>query len=154
MSFETVVRPFVIRTLRPPAPSQLLVPEDDPSQGFAVLSGAGMEKINSTYNEQSSWSKSRNVETQRTVDRVRIYQKEEDGTVNKENFVDVEEAKEIRMVDGKGVETRYQYASPVDPEDVSDNDNILILEQNIEKINKDYYEQNPKVDDDREPNVG
>jgi len=73
MSFETVVRPFVIRTLRPPAPSQLLVPEDDPSQGFAVLSGAGMEKINSTYNEQSSWSKSRNVETQRTVDRVRVF---------------------------------------------------------------------------------
>jgi len=57
------------------------------------------------------------------------------------------------MVDGKGVETRYQYASPVDPKDVTDG-SILILEQDIQKFNKDYYQNTPKVDDDREPNVG
>jgi len=132
MSFETVVRPFVIRTLRPPAPSQLLVPEDDPSQGFAVLSGAGMEKINSTYNEQSSWSKAREVETQRTVDVQRVYQKEEDGTVNKENFVEVENTRELRTERGDGTEERYYFAPP------SEADNIETIEKDKVITNENW----------------
>lgn len=151
-TLEIFVRPSVIPVFRPP-PARPILPLPDPEQGKAVITGtSGGQAIMLTKSEQSSWSRSVNVETRRTVDRVRIYQKEKDGTVNKENFVDVEEAKEIRMADGTGVQMRYQYADPVDPKDVPDN--IEILEQDIEKINKDYYEKTPKVDDDREPNVG
>ena len=37
------------------------------------------------------------METERRVDEVRVYQKDDDGTVNKDNFVDIEVANKIKM---------------------------------------------------------
>jgi hypothetical protein len=149
MSLRVSSGRLVFRRSWPPAKPPVLPFQDTPEQGVAVLRALGGKLIDLTFSETSSWSKSRNVEVQRTVTEKRVYQKNDDGTVEKENFVDVEEVTAMTTRDqSTGVETKHVYAK-----EVSD-DNILILRQDIDKINKDLYENAPKVDDDREPNVG
>ena len=41
--FEVIVRPVILPNIRPASP-RVLVPEDDPSSGVAVLSGSGRTK--------------------------------------------------------------------------------------------------------------
>ena len=125
MSFELFVRPFVTPPIRPPARPPVLPFQDTPEQGVAVLRGLGGKLIDLTFSETSSWSKSRAVETQRTVTRQRVYQKENDGTVNKENFVDVEHVTEMEMQEGDGTLRYEYYADP--PEEI----NIETLEANV-----------------------
>lgn len=140
--FETIVRPVVFPVIRP-ARARVLAPADDPEKGVATLSGSGGGLIDLSFSESASWSRSRQVEAQRTVRVKRVKQKEEDGTINEENFVDIEEVKELRMVDAGGVEIRQQYAEPEE----QDNVEIIVPEKVIpnpvtpEKI--DVYPEPP-----------
>ena len=131
MNFETFVRPFVFRPFRPPAPALPVLPEDKPDQGVVVLRGLS-ELIDLTYSETSSWSKSKNQEKQRTVDRQRIYQKQEDGTINKENFVDVDTMKKVEMMDnGTGEPSIWVYAEP------RQSDNVYTLQPDVVYVQPD-----------------
>jgi len=47
-----------------------------------------------------SISKSKGVETERRVDEARVYQVEDDGTVNRNNFVDIQVPNRIKMDGG------------------------------------------------------
>lgn len=111
MSFEPFVRPYVVPSIRPAVP-QLLPPEDNVEQGIAVLSGLGGKLIDLSQSQQGSVSRSHPVETQRTVTTQRVYQKKDDGTIEKENFVDVEHTTEMKMREGDGSIKRYVYANP------------------------------------------
>jgi hypothetical protein len=153
---EVVVRPVVFPDIRP-APARPVAPADDPTKGIAVIEGSGGQFIDLSFSESSSWSKSKTQEVKRTVDVERIYQKTKNPEtgkeeIEKENYVDVERMTQITEEDGRGVRTRRFFAKP-NPDDPK-RDNIEILEKDIEKINKDLYKNAPKVDDDREPNVG
>lgn len=146
MSFEVFVRPFIAPAIRPPAKPPVLPFQDTPEQGVAVLRGLGGKLIDLTFSETSSWSRSRNVEVERTVAVERVKQKEPDGTINEENYVDVERVQKMTTRDGRGVETQYFYAEP-EPQP-----NVEILEDG--KVRKNGT-VSPAVDDDeRLPNIG
>lgn len=98
--FEVVVRPVVLPNIRP-APAQTLPPADDPEKGFCTIRGNPAKEVNLTSSSSSSMSRSHQVETQRRVDVGRVYQENDDGSVNRENFVDVEVANKIKMRSGK-----------------------------------------------------
>lgn len=100
MGFEVVVRPSVFPDIRP-APAQTLRPADDPDKGFCVIRGNPAKSMDLTTSWSRSTSKSHQVETQRRFDEVRVYQMDDDGTVNRDNFVDVEVANKIWMRGGK-----------------------------------------------------
>lgn len=110
-TLESVVRPNVVPIFRPP-PARPIPPLPDPEQGLAVITGTGTQAIMLTKSEQTSWSNSHPVEVKRTVTRQRIYQKQDDGTVNRENFVDVDHATKMTMQEGSGARTEYHYAPP------------------------------------------
>lgn len=131
MSFEVFVRPYVSPSIRPAGPALVSVPASTPEQDICVLNGLGGKLQDLTLSIQNSTSKSKPVETERVVDVQRIYQKEDDGTVNKDNFVDVETAKSVTMQEGSGVETKYRYSDPP-PAD------------NIETLQTDVKIENPK----------
>jgi hypothetical protein len=152
MSFEGFVRPFVAPPIRPPAKPPVLPFQDTPEQGVAVLRGLGGKLIDLTFSETSSWSKSVNVEVERTVAVERVYQKkpptpeQPKGEIEKENYVDVERVQKMTTRDGSGVETQYKYAEP-EPQP-----NVEILEDGKVKKNGTI---SPAVDDDeRLPNIG
>jgi len=96
MGFEVVVRPAVLPNIRP-APAQSLPPLDDPDKGFAVIRGNGAKQIDLSSSWSSSTSMNKRKETERRVDEARVYQQNDDGTVNKDNFVDIEVANRIKM---------------------------------------------------------
>jgi hypothetical protein len=98
--FETVVRTVVFPNIRP-APARSLPPQDDPTKGFAVIKGNGAKALTLSDSFSMSMSKSHQVETERRVDEVRVYQQDDDGTVNKDNFVDLQVANRITMRGGK-----------------------------------------------------
>jgi len=87
--FEVVVRPVVFPNIRP-APARSLPPQDDPDKGFAVIRGNGANQVSLSSSYSASTSTNKRKETQRRVDEARVYQEEDDGTVNKDNFVDIE----------------------------------------------------------------
>lgn len=93
-SFEVVVRPVVFPNIRP-APARSLPPEDDPTKGFAIIRGNGGQIVNNSKSVSLTLSRSRANETQRRVDDVRVYQQEDGGTINRDNFVDVQVANKI-----------------------------------------------------------
>lgn len=93
--FEVVVRPVVFPDIRP-APAQPVPPADDPEKGFATIHGNGGKQINLSYSRSSSVSSSTHSEIERRVDEVRVYQKEDDGNINRNNFVDIEVANRIK----------------------------------------------------------
>lgn len=92
--FEVVVRPVVLPNIRP-RPAQTLPPPDDPEQGFCTIKGNPAHEVTFSNSRNASMSKSHQVETQRRVDTARVYQQDDDGTVNRDNFVDVEVANKI-----------------------------------------------------------
>ena len=94
--FEVVVRPVVFPNIRP-APARSLPPQDDPDKGFAVIRGNGAKQVSVTNSWSSSASNSQREETQRRVDETRVYQENEDGSVNKSNYVDIEVANKMWM---------------------------------------------------------
>jgi hypothetical protein len=95
---EVVVRPVVFPDIRP-AQARSLPPADDPEEGFCEITGGGSFPVQLSFSQSVSTSKSKPVETERRVDEVRVYQMDDDGTVNKDNFVDMEVANRITMRD-------------------------------------------------------
>jgi hypothetical protein len=94
--FEVVVRPVVFPNIRP-APARSLPPADDPEKGMCVITGGGSFPVQLSHSANVSTSKSKPVETERRSDEARIYQMEDDGTVNRDNYVDVKAANRINM---------------------------------------------------------
>jgi hypothetical protein len=123
MGFETVVRPVVFPDIRP-APAQPQPPATtDPKSGIATIHGANGKFLDLAYSWSINSSQSNPSETRRRVDVARVYQKGDDGNVNKDNFVDIEVANRVWMDDGT-VQSRYSYAP------VQEDDNIEIRERN------------------------
>ena len=149
MSLETLVRPLVHRPFRPPAPALPVAPEDKPEQGVAVLRGLGGKLIDLSFSETHSWSRSKSVEKKRVVDRERVYQKETDGTINRENFVDVERMKKLWMVEGDGTETQYQFGVP--DYHAPDRYNIEVLEKDVTIINANAPEPEGDIEEGGTP---
>jgi hypothetical protein len=98
--FETIVRPVVLPNIRP-TPKQSVRPQEavtgDPEKGMCVIRGTSGKIVQLPYSFSSSMSKSQPVEIERRFDEGRVYQKEPDGKVNKENFVDIEIPTRIKM---------------------------------------------------------
>jgi hypothetical protein len=137
--FETIVRPAIVPNIRPSA-AQKVVAFADPEQGFAVIHGNPAKQLNLTTSISISISRSIGQETQRRGDIVRVYQKQDDGTINKENFVDLYTTNRMRVRDGQGT-TRTHYQPAV---------NILIKlgqteGQGFDVIEKDKVVNNDKV---------
>lgn len=99
--FEVVVRPAIFPDIRPRA-KQSLPPQDDPEKGFAEIKGNPGKVISLSDSLSISSSYSRPTETERRVDDVRVYQQDDDGTVNRDNFVDLKVANRISMNEGGG----------------------------------------------------
>ena len=126
--FEVIVRPMVLPNIRP-APPRILAPEVDPASGIVVLGGAGGRLINLTESESNSRNSSRATETKRTFKKQRIYNKDDSGTVDKSQFVDVETIQKLWTVDGSGKETETTYA------EAPTVDNVETLLTNQTRIN-------------------
>lgn len=94
--FETIVRPVVFPNIRP-TPTRSLPPADDPEQGKCIIGGGGGGLMSATESISVSGSTHNPKETERRVDVARVYQKDDDGTVNRDNFVDIEVANRIKM---------------------------------------------------------
>jgi len=97
---EVVVRPVVFPSIRPQA-ARVLPPADDPEKGFAVIHGNGGKHIDLNHSWSISASKSKPKETQRRVDEARVYQMDDDGEINEDNFIDIEIPNKIWMEGGK-----------------------------------------------------
>lgn len=99
--FEVVVRPVVFPDIRPRA-RQSLPPQDDPEKGFAVIKGNPAKVVGFTNTWSMSSSKSHATEKQRRIDVARVYKQDDDGTVDKKTYVDVNVANRITMEEGGG----------------------------------------------------
>lgn len=133
-SIGILVRPNVNPTIRPSAANPV-TPLDDPAQGTAVIGGGGSaQTITLTSSGQASWSRARPAEVKRVVDRQRIYQKEPDGTVNKENYVDVDTVKQQTVARGSAGNETTIYMPPPEA------DNIETIETNVEIKNPNWSE--------------
>jgi hypothetical protein len=119
--FETVVRPVVFPDIRPRA-KQSLPPPNDSASGFAVIRGNPAQSVGMSDNWSVSTSQQRPQETERRFDVMRVSQMNDDGSVQPENFVDLEVANRITMRDSKGGLTKYSYARMDD-----EKDNIQVL---------------------------
>jgi len=122
-SFYSIVRPEILPKIRPTAERKIAA-FTDPDQGFAVIHGNPAKQLNLTTSKSISTSRSNGVEYQRRVDLMRVYQKNDDGTVNRDNFIDVEIANRLRVRDAKGTTTTYFKRLP-------QKDNIELLEENL-----------------------
>jgi hypothetical protein len=93
-SFETIVRPAVFPNIRLQSP-RVLPPDDSGSEGVVIRGNPG-QSFELSYSYSFNGTSANNTETERDVDEARIYQQLDDGTVNRDNFVDVQVAKKIR----------------------------------------------------------
>jgi hypothetical protein len=149
--FEVVVRPVVMPDIRP-RPAQTLPPANDPEKGFCTIRGNPAKSIDLTTSWSRSTSKSHQVETQRRFDQVRVYQQNDDGTVNRDNFVDVEVTNKIWQRGGKQPATDGSKPSSEGPE--SSKGNSLEIAQwyarqlereNVEIRKRDEIRKNPEA---------
>jgi hypothetical protein len=147
--FETVVRPAVFPSIRP-APARSLPPKGDPSKGFCVIKGSSGKTVDLPSSWSASTSKSRATETERRVDEVRVYQVEDDGTVNKKNFVDVDVANRIKTKEAgataaqQAADAALNYAQrQLDYEIKQYNFMRQVEKDNIEILNRDVIKKNP-----------
>jgi hypothetical protein len=114
--FEVVVRPAIFPNIRPVKAPQVPNPPDDPNADVCVITGSSGKSIDLPFSWSVSMSCSKRVETQRTVDTARVYQKEDDGTINKDNYVDVDVAKKINYRGGKQPGTQDIFVDPNYPQ--------------------------------------
>jgi hypothetical protein len=121
MGFENIVRPSVFPNIRP-APAQPVAPPDAPDKGVAVFSGGGGKLVALPFTSSMSFSRSKQHqhEVERTVDVKRVYQKEEDGTINKTNYLEMEVARKMKAVDPNGIYTWINYETKENPDNVED----------------------------------
>lgn len=109
---EVVVRPVVLPNIRPAAP-RVLAPADDPEQGIVTLGGSGGRLIDLPYHFTSSVQRQLpHYEQERTFDVEKIKQKDKDGKVNEDNFVEAERMKRVKLVSSGGDEREYYFADP------------------------------------------
>jgi len=111
--FELIVRPAVFPDIRPQAPRTLTTPATtDPTQGIAILGGAGGKLIDLTESYSQSWSRSLPaIESRRRVDKVRTYFTNADGTIDENQWVDTEVITKVWLHDISQDYTR-RYAAP------------------------------------------
>jgi hypothetical protein len=98
---EVVVRPVIFPDIRPRA-RHSLPPLDDPEKGICKIGGNPAQATDLSSGWSASSSHSRPKETERRVDDVRVYQKDDDGTVNRDNFIDLQVANRITFDEGAG----------------------------------------------------
>jgi hypothetical protein len=124
---EVVVRPVVFPNIRP-APPRILAPEDDPTKGLATIGGSGGQSVDLTRSWSVSVSRSvPEQEGKRQFNTERIYQKDERGNINRDNYIDVERLRKIRLEGGEdGGDLRKIIFN--DPPPV---DNVEVLETDI-----------------------
>lgn len=112
VGLEVVVRPVVLPNIRPAAP-RVLAPADDPEQGIVTLGGSGGRLIDLPYHFTSSVQRQLpHYEKERTFDKDKIKQKDKDGKVNEDNFVEAERMKRVVLVSPDGDEREYRFADP------------------------------------------
>lgn len=130
MGFEVIVRPVVLPNIRPTT-ARVLAKSDNPESGMAVLSGGGGKFIGlSTSTSFSTSQSSPHQEKKRQVDVHRVYQMDKGGTIEKENFIDVQMLKKIRTDTSKEV-FNVTYATPKVEK------NVEVLESNKTIISPD-----------------
>jgi 3-dehydroquinate synthase class II len=123
--FEVVVRPMIFPNIRPASRPSVVPAETDPEKGLVVIRGASGKTIDLPYSYSRSFTVTyAKKEKERKFDVARIYQKQDNGEVNRDNYVDVEVAKRITMKESGG-NVDYNYA-PVKP-----SDNVEILRKDL-----------------------
>lgn len=127
--FEVVVRPVVFPNIRP-APTRALSPEDTPEQGIAVLSGSGGALIDLSASEQSSWTRTQIIEAKRRYDKVRIPISRPDGSIDWNQWTEVEVLKEVDFFDNY-TRVKHRYADFQTPPD----DSARIMEVDLVRKN-------------------
>jgi hypothetical protein len=119
MGFEVIVRPAVLPNIRP-APARVLAPQDNPEQGIAVIGAGGGNFVGISSSYSISFSQQRpHKEAKRQVDQERVYQVDKggsgksgkDGNINKNNYIDVERLKRVRLDTSDGP-IKVLYAAP------------------------------------------
>lgn len=130
---EVIVRPVVLPNIRP-APAPALAPDDTPDKGIATLSGGSGSIVDLPYTYSMSFSRQKNhqQEQERQVVPARVYQKEEDGTVNKNNWLDSEVIQGWITADPTGARNYIKFAP------TKEADNVEILGPEVKKQNPDY----------------
>jgi len=114
--FEVIVRPVVFPNIRP-APARALAPEDNPDQGIAVLGGSGGRLIDLPHSYSTSVSQQKpHTESKRQFDKERIYQVGQGGStrsgeINRNNYIDVERLKKVRL-NTEGGALKMIYSNP------------------------------------------
>lgn len=117
MGLEVVVRPVVLPNIRPTTP-RVLAPPDNPESGIATMSGGGGKFIGTSYSWSVSVSRSKpHKEQARQVNTERVYQMDDQGNINRNNFIDVERLKRVRLDTGKE-QVKVLYGSYPQPENV------------------------------------
>jgi hypothetical protein len=121
--FEVIVRPVVFPNIRP-APARALAPEDNPEQGIAAITGSGGRLIDLAHNWSVSVSRNRpQQETKRQFSKERVYQKDKQGKINRDNFIDVERLSKIRLDTEQGpIKVIYNDPPKVDNVEVIETD--------------------------------
>ena len=95
--FELIVRPVVFPNIRP-APAQVLPAEDDPTQGMAVIGGSPRRKLSASYSWSINMSRQKpHKENKRQYNKERVYQQDDQGKINKNNFIDVERLRKVNV---------------------------------------------------------
>lgn len=117
---ESIVRPVVVPNIRP-APARPKAPDDDAARGVCVLNGSSGGLIDLSISSSDSISRQRSNELKRRYDEVRVYQREDDGTVNRENFVDVEVVNRLWLQAGDGTIQKARFKR------VKETDNVEII---------------------------
>jgi hypothetical protein len=141
--FEIVVRPVVFPNIRP-QPARSLPPANDPDQGFAVIRGNGAKALTLSDSWSISTSSSRPTETERRVDEMRVHQMDNNGKVNKKNFVDIEVTNRIKMNGGAAPTARLTEVPTTNEErkqlfyyrQAQEAKNIVKLKTNVIKKNE------------------
>ena len=93
---EVVVRPVVFPNIRASA-GALATARGRSRKRICVITAGKLHRCSSRSVRRSASSKSKEVETERRYDEVRVYQMDDAGTVDRDNFVDLEVANRIRM---------------------------------------------------------
>src|SRR5262245_54474117 len=150
--FEVVVRPVVFPNIRPTQPRSL-PPITDPEQGFFEIRGNGAQQVGESYSYSYSQSSKSSTETKRRSDVARVYQKDDDGTVNRDNFVDIKVATKIwkkgprglSSVGGPSTTGSGANRGGIGPEKFFDTNQRPKEKDNIESKKTDVIDENESV---------
>jgi hypothetical protein len=121
--FEIVVRPVVFPNIRP-APAQPSRPADDATKDTFVIHGSAAKAIDLPFSWSINTNPQKASEIRRRVDLARVYQKDDDGNINEDTFIDVEVANKFWMNEG-GTQSTYRYTP------IKEADNIEIKDRNV-----------------------